>query len=112
VGKKILVYDNQSAYFELLKTSFPENFQFILTGFDDLENAGLEYDMVLFFVYDEIELLDFGKCYTENVPFVLGLSAKNMPDEPMNNSNIQYLNLDKLKDELVTDVEFFLKQIH
>jgi hypothetical protein len=111
VNKKILVYDNQSAYFELLKTTFLDNFEFTLTGFDVVENAESEYDMILFFVYDEIEFLDFVKCFTEDVPFGLGLSGKNMPLESLVSGNIQYLNLDKLKNELMADVENLLKGI-
>lgn len=111
MNKKILIYDNQSAYFELLKASSLDDFQFTLTGFDDVENAGSEYDMILFFVYDEIELLDFAKYYTEDVLFVLGLSGKNMPAGSMVAGNIQYLNLDKLKNELMADIEILLKGI-
>ena len=108
--KKILVYDNQSAYFELLKEIFLNSYEFVLINSNSRLKVDLEYDMVLFFVYDEIELLDFIKLYIEEIPFVLGISnnaaAKNFTDY----GNIQFLNLLKLKDELISDISRLLEE--
>lgn len=111
MGVKILVYDNQLAYFELLKTYFTGGHQFVLINSNTIERAGLEYDMVLFFVYDEIELLDLAKIHSEEVPYVLGLSGKNMPVGHIAQGNIQYLNVDKLKNELLADIKILLDKL-
>jgi hypothetical protein len=111
VGTKILVYDNQSAYFELLKTSFSASFDFFLIHSDNVKDVDSEYDMVMFFMYDEIELLDFAKLYTDRVSFVLGLSNRNKPMNFVADSNIQYLNLDVFKNELLEVVKMLLEKI-
>lgn len=111
MGVKILVYDNQLAYFELLKTYFPGDHQFVLINSNTIEEAGSEHSMVLFFVYDEIELLDFVKLHSEEMPFVLGISGKNIPVAPMVQGNIQYLNVDRLKTELLADIKILLDKL-
>ncbi|MHA3787399.1 hypothetical protein ACX0HA_04250 [Flavobacterium hauense] len=111
VVKKILVYDNQNAYYELLKNSITEEYEFISASTVGFEFADSECDMVLFFLYDEIELLDFVKLYNENIPFVLGIANEETAKDIVTEGNIQFLNLNNLKDELLADVKVILKTV-
>lgn len=112
VGVKILVYDNQQAYYELLKANFNQEYDFVLFGSGGFKEVDSECCMVLFFVNDEIELLDFARLYVEEIPFVLALSGKDKPIGFTMNGNIQYLNLDKLKNELLSDVAMLLEKLN
>jgi hypothetical protein len=107
---KILVYDNQQAYYELLRSGFSENAVFSLFNGLNFELADKEYNMIVFFIYDELELLDFIKLYQENIPIVLGLSLMNKYSNFIAQGNIHYLHLDKLKNEIIEDVGKLLKQ--
>ena len=111
MGTKILVYDNQYAYFELLKTTFLCEYQFVLSESGKLESVDLEVDMIVFLLYDEIELLDFIKLYRQDIPIILGLSRMNMPNNFATRGNIHYLNLNKLKNEIINDITAQLKML-
>lgn len=109
MGKKILVYDNQKAYYELLESEMSEGFEFISINSASAEFIHSEYDMVLFFLYDEIELLDFIKLYNEKLPFVLGVSNEETAKSIVTDGNIQFLNLNKFREELLADVKILLE---
>jgi hypothetical protein len=111
VGTTILVYDNQLAYFEILKASFSKGYKFIPASLNHTENTVGEIDMILFFVYDEIELIDFVKVYREDIPIVLGLSGVERDQDFPANGNIHYLNLNNLKDEIIEDVSRMIKTV-
>ena len=108
--RKILVYDNQSAYFQLLNEIFFDSHEFVLITSDSSLSVDSECDMVLFFVYDEIELLDFIKLYNKEIPFVLGISNNDAAKNFMIQGNIQFLNLLRLRDELVEDIKMLLNE--
>ena len=111
VGVKILVYDNQLAYFKLLKTNLSGSYTFTLSDLNSVKGFDSEYNMVLFFVNDEIELLDFARLYRGEIPFMLAISGRDKPIDFAMKGNIQYLNLDKLKNELIYDVAMFLEKL-
>lgn len=108
--RKILVYDNQSAYFQLLSEIFIDRYEFIQITSGSVLSVDLDCFMVCFFVYDEIELLDFIKLYTKDVPFIVGISNNDAAKNFMNHGNIQFLNLLKLRDELIEDISLLLTQ--
>lgn len=110
-GANILVYDNQQAYFELLKSNFSQTHQFNLFNSGQIESAVSEYDMLFFFIYDELELLDFIKLYRNDIPVVLGHWALNHVEVFEEQGNIHYLHLNKLKGEIISDVELLLKTL-
>lgn len=107
---KILVYDNQLAYYELLRAAFLNNYNFIIANLNKIESAINEVDMMFFFVYDEIELIDFVKIYREDIPVILGLSGDKIRENLLTQGNIHYLNLNKLKNELIDDISLILNQ--
>lgn len=111
MGTKILVYDNQHAYFGLLKTAFLHKYQFVLSEVGKLESADSEVDMIVFLLYDEIELLDFVKLYRQDMPVILGLSGMNKPNNFATHGNIHYLNLNKLKNEIINDITMLLEML-
>ena len=74
--KKVLVYDNQLGYYELLnETLNSESYDFQL--FNNRKDYTNGYDAVVFFLHDEIEFLDLAKLYNPEMPFVLGSSKKS-----------------------------------
>ena len=110
MGAKILIYDNQSAYFELLKANFSNEYEFILFNSNNPESVDLECDMIFFFVYDEVELLDFVKLYREDIPVAIALSDIATSVNFKIQGNIHYLNLNKFKNEILTDISLLLKR--
>ncbi len=109
LASKILVYDNQQAYFKLLKHNFSKTYQFILWNPLQYERPESEFGMLMFFVYDDLELLDFVKLYRKGIPAVIGFSASNKAVDYYDDGNIHYLHLNRLKNEIIADMENLLK---
>jgi len=109
---KILIYDSQFAYYELIKSNFSEKNEFILYNPENSELFDKEYDMLMFFLYDELELLSFMKLYKDSVPVLLGLSQMNKVNDSKLEGNIYYLHLDKLKNEIINDVQNILDKVY
>ena len=108
---KILIYDNQLAYYELMKSNFQSGYEFSLYESESDKSIDIEYDMLMFFLYDELELLGFMKLYREDIPVVLGLSGMNKINDRRVEGNIYYLHLDKFKEEIIEDVKMLLEKI-
>lgn len=72
--KRVLVYDNQKGYYDLLKDTLRAGYDFRL--FNNGNDVKDEYDAVVFFLHDEIEFMDMVKLYNPEKPFVLGSSAR------------------------------------
>ena len=93
--KKVLVYDNQLGYYQLLNETLKSgsyDFQLFNNGKDYKDG----YDAVVFFLHDEIELLDLAKLYNPQTPFVLGSSKRN--DEIDGKTNMFTVDLSQTKD--------------
>jgi len=71
--KRILVYDNQLGYYNLLKESFKKGYTFILFS-NDYSVYGKNEDAIIFFLDDDIELIDLIKLYRDDIPFIIGCS--------------------------------------
>jgi hypothetical protein len=108
---KILIYDNQFAYYELIKTSFPQGYEFHLFNAEENNSVDTEYDMLMFFLHDELEMLRFMKLYKQDIPVMLGLSSMNKVNDIMTEGNIYYLHLDKFKEEIVEDIKKLLQKV-
>ena len=67
--------------------------------------------MLMFFLYDEIELLEFMKLYNEDTSVVLGLQNMENLDEMKIEGNIYFLHLDKLKAEIIEEINSLFKKI-
>ena len=61
--------------------------------------------MIIFFIYDELELLDFVRLYNKSIPVVLGLSQMDKENDLKIQCNIHYLHLNKLKNEIIENVQ-------
>ena len=73
--KKVMVYDNQVGYYNLLNDTVKNGYEFLL--FTNGNNYEDGYDAVVFFLHDEIELIDLVKLYRPETPFVLGSSKRS-----------------------------------
>jgi hypothetical protein len=71
---KVLVYDNQVGYFSLLTDTLSEGYDFLL--YNKRANYDDRYDAVIFFLHDDLELLDMVKLYNPEIPFILGATKK------------------------------------
>lgn len=94
--KKVLVYDNQLGYYQLLNETLKSgSYDFQL--FDNTENDYKNrYDAVVFFLHDDIELLDMAKLYNPQTPFVLGMS-KNSKDGTSAKENMFTVDLNQTR---------------
>lgn len=107
----VLVYDNQLAYYELLKFNFSDSCNFELFSLENSDANGVLYDVIVFFLYDELELLDFIKLYNKDIPVIFGISPKDKEEEIAIEDNIYYLHLDKLKDEIINELGLLLEKM-
>ncbi len=72
--KRVLVYDNQLGYYELMTQVVDYGYDFFL--FNKKISIKDAYDAVVFFLHDDLELLDMVKLYDPQIPFILGTSKK------------------------------------
>lgn len=107
----VLVYDNQLAYYELLVTHLSGEYNFVLYSSLNGVKADPDWSAMIFFLHDEVELLDFVKLFSKNVPLLFGISQKDKEDDIVIEDNIYYLHLDKLSDEIIEEVSLYLKMI-
>lgn len=107
----VLVYDNQLAYYKLLISNFSGKYNFTRFTSKDTASTDVVYDVMMFFLQDELELLDFIKLYNKTVPMVLCLALRDKEEWPVIEENIYYLHLDKFKDEIVKDAGLLLQKL-
>jgi len=94
--KKVLVYDNQMGYYQLLNETLKSgsyDFQLFHNGSHNKDG----YDAVVFFLHDDIEFLDLAKLYNPQTPFVLGSFKKSNPGVD-SKTNIFTVDLSQTKD--------------
>lgn len=101
---KILVYDNQVGYFELLSSSFP-GYAFALYK----PGKNKRYDAIVFFLHDEIELLDMVRLYTGDIPFIL--ASANTKAGSKNMKNLYTVDAGHTRDVLIANFEVLLQNI-
>ncbi|SFQ77870.1 hypothetical protein [Flavobacterium akiainvivens] len=66
--KKVLVYDSEVGYYNLLKNNIKDGFEFdICNGCANSKG----FDAVAFFMHDKIEALDIARLYSNDKPFIL-----------------------------------------
>ena len=107
--KKILVYDNQLGYYNLLKDSFKKGYTFLLYG-KEYNVYSKNEDAIVFFLDDNIELLDLIKLYREDIPFIIGCShtdAHCLNDK----ENIYNVSLMQTKDSIIMQLSKLLENI-
>lgn len=105
---EILVYDNQQGYYDLLRAEI-SGFVFTLYKSGNKNNVS-KYDVVIFFLSDELELIDLAKLYDGNVPFILA-STKIKEDVLIEKENLYGADLILTKDALVLQLTHLLKGI-
>lgn len=106
--KKVLVYDNQLGYYDLLNDAVRNGFDFLL--FDKNIYKEVRYDAVVFFLHDDIELLDMVKLYDPSVPFVLGTCKKSgrcFKDK----ETVFTIDVSETKDEIVRNLQTAFTEI-
>lgn len=106
--KEVLVYDSQLGYYEMLKSRLKEGFNFVLFT-RGMTKIAEEFDAVLFFLHEDIELIDLSRLYNAKVPIIIGLS-KDVAEETTQ-GNIYTLNLQQTKKGLIKRVRMLLKKL-
>lgn len=106
--KKVLVYDNQLGYHSLLKDTVKQGYDFLL--FDKKENHNEHYDAVVFFLHDDLELIDMVRLYDPEIPFILGTSKKNV-DFLEDNGIVYTIDISRTKDKIEKKLQAVFKEI-
>ncbi|MXN90984.1 hypothetical protein GR160_07060 [Flavobacterium sp. Sd200] len=106
--KKVLVYDNQLGYYEMLVRTIKKGYEFFL--YKNKSDADEEYDAIAFFLHDEIEHLDMVRVYRPELPFVFAIGNKQdaslkTPD------NVFIIDLDRTKGAIVKKFKDVFRQI-
>jgi hypothetical protein len=94
--KKVLVYDNEVGYYNLLVNSIKEGFEFTLYSG---QGSGAGFDVIMFFLHDKIEALDIARLYDASKPFIL--AADNSHAGIRHDSNMYVLNLSLPQDDIM-----------
>ena len=108
MNTNVLVYDSQDGYFELLKKTFRYcNF----THYRGEETTLVQnFEMIIFFLNDRLELPDYVKLYRHNIPIIFGLASKaTFRGGRERKGNVYFLNLDMPKNYIL---KFINKSIH
>lgn len=108
----VLVYDNQMAYYELLRTNFSGSHKIMYYSLLISKSSDYVCDVMIFFLHDELEMLDFVKLYNKDIPVILGIGGAAKFEGVSAEGNIYYLHLDKLKEEILEDVALLLQRIY
>ncbi len=86
--KKVLVYDTEMGYYNLLKEKIKEGFEFIAYA----GQAGTKgFDAIAFFLHDKIEALDIARLYDNSKPFIL--AADNLKEGMKHDRNMYVINI-------------------
>ncbi|ALM49746.1 hypothetical protein AMR72_13045 [Flavobacterium psychrophilum] len=108
----VLVYDNQMAYYELLRNNFSGSHNIMHYPLLNSKSSDYVCDVMIFFLHDELEILDFVKLYNKDIPVILGIGGAAKFESVTAERNIYYLHLDKLKEEILEDVALLLQRIY
>lgn len=106
MSMNILVYDNQVGYYQLLRDTMAREMN--VSRFSGSKSCR-DYQVLVFFMTDEMELLDFMKLYKQNIPVIFASSgdvSKSL-DTLNKEGNIYYLNLSQHKE----NIEKHIKQL-
>lgn len=106
--KEVLVYDSQLGYYEMLRSRLKEGFNFVLFT-RGMTKIAEEFDAVLFFLHEDIELIDLSALFHAKVPLIIGLS-KNAENDARQ-ENVYTLNLQQTKKSLINSVRLLLKKL-
>lgn len=107
--KKILVYDNQLGYYNLLKDNFKKGYTFSLFN-EDYSVYNKNEDAIVFFLDDDIELIDLIKLYRDDIPFIVGCSHADA--HCLNGKeNIYNVSLMQTKDKLIKQLGKILNNV-
>lgn len=104
----VWVYDNQLGYYNALQAKETENFCFIHISMEQEEKKRIinEDDFLVFFLSDDIELMDFIKLYKTNMTAVFCSPYKTVVQKKAERSpNFHYVDIN-LKKELLTEAIF------
>jgi hypothetical protein len=107
--KTILVYDNQLGYYNLLKENFKHDYKLVLFN-KDYKLYSVGEDATVFFLHDDIELIDLIKIYRPEVPLVIGCSQPGAHCLS-GKKNIYDLSLMQTKDEILRQLGDLLHTI-
>lgn len=107
--KEVLVYDNQTGYYDMLKSKLKEGFDFILFK-SDMARVVKEFDAVLFFLHEDLELIDLSRLYNAKIPLILGLS-KTVFDANATMDNVYTFNLQQTKHGLLKSLRSIFKNL-
>lgn len=107
--KEVLVYDNQTGYYDMLKSKLKEGFEFILFT-RGMKRMASEFDAVLFFLHEEMELMDLMTMYRNKVPLILGLSKSYDAAGDMG-ENVYPLNLQQTQKGIIESLKAIFNKL-
>ncbi|TRW25382.1 hypothetical protein FMM05_08755 [Flavobacterium zepuense] len=105
----VLVYDNQLGYYNLLNEEIINTFSFTLYD-ENKYNESYKYDVVVFFLSDEIELIDLLRLYEKSTPFIFASDKLKGTLLPIR-ENCYWVDLNYTRDVLLKELEAILKNI-
>lgn len=100
---KVFVYDNQGVYFNFVRESIPDDFDFELISSQSVGSRPKNGEVV-FFLNDILELADFNRLYTRGNTLILCAQQKNGEHLPEKLNGITFVNLEQTKDALLNDI--------
>lgn len=102
---KISIYDNQSGYFEFIKENLSDKYQLEHINHNNFSEKGVETsNALLFFLSDELEMIDFVKLKQPETYTILCSPQNNHLAKEDNGSNPVHVDINLKKEELVNSI--------
>jgi hypothetical protein len=103
---KVLVYDNELGYYQMLRESIKDGVDFILHS---IKSNLKEYDAIVFFLSSAIEAIDLAKLHRDDMPFVL--AANNGHNFVQYRDNTCIVNLAQTRDEIIYEFKILFSEL-
>lgn len=110
--KKALVFDSKMYFGRFLKYEFADSFVFnVYKDFRNFDDRIDGYDLIVFMIYSDNELLDMMRLYKRNVPLMVSSLNKEMKKKLEKIKDIILFDCDKVKAEMKLELAFCINTI-
>lgn len=107
---RVLVYDSQQGYYNLVRDTLQSKFTFY--NYTGKMGAVPDFDVLLFFLHEEIELIDYMKLLRQDLKtiFCYDATAGAVHKDYTEEGNVTYVNLHLHKNILIKCINDALKK--
>lgn len=110
--KKGLVFDSRRYFARFLKYEFKDDFVFdSYKDFGHFDNRIEGYNVVVFMIYSDNEIIDMMRLYKRGVPLIVSSLSKEMKVKLEKINDVVLFDCTKIKSEMRQELEFCINLI-